>query len=206
MAEANRTFWRQTGLPLVNRSARALAGWLAPAYGAGVLRLVPDLDQVEALAPEREALWARLEKASFLTTAEKRAAAGYGAQGAGGAAGIDAGEAQKFNPHHDGLGRFTFSPDGDVVPVAGKRPFIPPPPPKPGDPKPQYKEPKPGVSGKDGSKDTPSWTQGERPLLGENGDAFAKRLMDKKYGVGGWNDKGAGSEFSTIKKYGDRAF
>ena len=41
MAEANRTFWRQTVLPLVNRSARALAGWLAPAYGAGVLRLGP---------------------------------------------------------------------------------------------------------------------------------------------------------------------
>ena len=36
--------------------------------------LRPDLDQVEALAPEREALWTRLEAASFLTDDEKRAA------------------------------------------------------------------------------------------------------------------------------------
>ena len=78
--EANRAFWRQTVLPLVQRTARALGGWLAPAYG-GELRLAPDLDQVEALSPEREALWARLEKASFLTDGEKRAAVGYGGKG-----------------------------------------------------------------------------------------------------------------------------
>jgi HK97 family phage portal protein len=34
-AEANRTFWRQTVLPLVNRTAKALSAWLSPAY-AGV--------------------------------------------------------------------------------------------------------------------------------------------------------------------------
>ena len=56
-AEANRAFWRQTVLPLVQRTARALSGWLSPAYG-GDLRLAPDLDAVEALSPEREALWA----------------------------------------------------------------------------------------------------------------------------------------------------
>ncbi len=76
-AEANRAFWRNTVLPLVNRTARALTAWLAPAYGSG-LRLVPDLDAVEALSPEREALWARLERASFLTQAEKRSLVGYG--------------------------------------------------------------------------------------------------------------------------------
>ena len=83
--EANRAFWRQVlrqranknVLPLVQRTARALALWLAPAYG-GELRLAPDLDAVEALSPEREALWARLERASFLTDDEKRAAVGYG--------------------------------------------------------------------------------------------------------------------------------
>ena len=46
-SEANRAFWRQTVLPLVQRLARALSGWLAPAYG-GELRLAPDLDAVEA--------------------------------------------------------------------------------------------------------------------------------------------------------------
>lgn len=52
---------------------------------------------------ERDQLWARLEKASFLTVDEKRAAAGYGAlaEGEGGAL------ASKFNPYHDELGRFT---------------------------------------------------------------------------------------------------
>lgn len=70
--EASRTFWRQTVLPLVNRTLRAFSAWLAPAFG-GRLELKPDLDQIEALSSEREALWARLEKASFLTQNEKRA-------------------------------------------------------------------------------------------------------------------------------------
>jgi phage portal protein BeeE len=34
LAEAQRTFWRQTVLPLVGRIARELSGWLAPAYPA----------------------------------------------------------------------------------------------------------------------------------------------------------------------------
>ncbi|MBS0237296.1 MAG: phage portal protein [Proteobacteria bacterium] len=93
--EAQRAFWRQTVLPLVNRTARALASWLAPAFNTGPvprgrlpggesrgtnLELKPDLDQIEALAPERDALWKRLEAASFLTNDEKRAAAGYDAK------------------------------------------------------------------------------------------------------------------------------
>ncbi|MEL6373427.1 MAG: phage portal protein [Pseudomonadota bacterium] len=75
--EATRTFWRQTVLPLVGRTAAALSGWLAPAYGVNVT-LKPDLDQVQALALEREALWSRIERASFLSEDEKRAAVGYG--------------------------------------------------------------------------------------------------------------------------------
>jgi phage portal protein BeeE len=86
-AEANRTFWRQTVLPLVNRTAKALSAWLAPAFAGadatGVpsatrLELRPDLDAVEALSTEREALWERVRKSDFLTLNEKRAAVGYG--------------------------------------------------------------------------------------------------------------------------------
>ena len=65
--------------------------WLAPGFsfapgdspsssrppGAGVLELRPDLDQVEALAPERGELWARLQSVTFLTDDEKRAVIGY---------------------------------------------------------------------------------------------------------------------------------
>lgn len=58
---------------------------------------------------ERDQLWARLEKASFLTNDEKRAAAGYGplAEGEGVEARGASKYAAKFNPHHDELGRFT---------------------------------------------------------------------------------------------------
>ncbi len=76
-AEANRAFWRQTVLPLVQRTARALSLWLAPAYG-NEIRFVPDLDDVEALSPERETIWARMERTTFLTDDEKREAVGYG--------------------------------------------------------------------------------------------------------------------------------
>ena len=75
--EANRTFWRNTVIPLVSRAACALADWLSPAYGP-TLDLQPDLDEIEALAPERDALWARLQATSFLTDEEKRLAIGYG--------------------------------------------------------------------------------------------------------------------------------
>jgi HK97 family phage portal protein len=75
-AEANRTFWRQTVLPLVQRSAEALTNWLRPAFGKDV-RLGFDSDAIEALSTEREALWARVGAADFITRDEKRAAVGY---------------------------------------------------------------------------------------------------------------------------------
>jgi HK97 family phage portal protein len=76
-AEANRAFYRQTVIPLVKRTAEALAHWLSPPFG-DALRLEPDLDAVEALATERESLWRRVSAASFLTDEEKREAVGYG--------------------------------------------------------------------------------------------------------------------------------
>jgi HK97 family phage portal protein len=76
-AEANRAFYRQTVIPLVRRTAEALAHWLSPAWGASVT-LEPDLDAIEALSGERESLWRRVTAADFLTAEEKRAAVGYG--------------------------------------------------------------------------------------------------------------------------------
>ena len=81
--EANRSFWRQSVLPLVERTARSLSVWLGPAFGDRVM-LRPAINEIDALAPEREALWRRLEASSFLTDDEKRRAVGYGAlNGAG---------------------------------------------------------------------------------------------------------------------------
>jgi len=68
-----------------------------------------------------------------------------------------------------------------------------------------FKRPKAGVSAKEGAKDVPSWAKGQRPRVGESGKEFAKRLLDGKYGSGNY-DKGPGSEFNQIRKWGDRAF
>ncbi|PCJ95680.1 MAG: phage portal protein [Hyphomicrobiales bacterium] len=75
-AEANRALWRQTVLPMVARTLRAMSHWLTPLYGQK-FHLDYDADKIDALASEREAVWRRLEGASFLTTAEKREALGY---------------------------------------------------------------------------------------------------------------------------------
>jgi len=76
-AEANKTLWRQTVIPLVRHVAAALGHWLGPAFGGG-FELLPDLDHIEALAEDRAALWARIGGASFLTDEEKRRMLGVG--------------------------------------------------------------------------------------------------------------------------------
>ncbi len=74
--EANAAFWRQTVIPLAERTARAMTAWLGSRFPGA--RIACDLDAVPALAPERDSLWARLEAATFLTPAERRRMAGLG--------------------------------------------------------------------------------------------------------------------------------
>ncbi len=69
--EANRAFFRLTVLPLVTRVSAALSAWLATHSGEAA-ELRPDLDQVPALSAERDAQWARIAAADFLSEAEKR--------------------------------------------------------------------------------------------------------------------------------------
>ncbi|APG47210.1 phage portal protein [Phaeobacter porticola] len=69
--EANRAFYRLTVLPLVTRVTATLSDWLSRYQGSAVT-LKPDLDQVSALASEREAQWRRVASADFLSVAEKR--------------------------------------------------------------------------------------------------------------------------------------
>ena len=62
------------------------------------------------------------------------------------------------------------------------------------------------ATGKAQSKDAPSWAKTDpdsQPLAGENGENWATRILDKKYGRGKW-DKGPGSEYQQIKKFRDR--
>ena len=69
--EANRAFFRLTVLPLAARVTAGLSAWLSGFTGEAV-DLRPDLDQIPALAAERDAQWLRVGTADFLTPQEKR--------------------------------------------------------------------------------------------------------------------------------------
>jgi HK97 family phage portal protein len=73
--EANRAFYRLTVLPLVAKVTASLSAWLSTFSGEEV-ELRPDLDQIPALAAERDQQWARVGAADFLSAAEKRAILG----------------------------------------------------------------------------------------------------------------------------------
>lgn len=68
--EANRALWRLTLLPLAGKILAAVAEGLAPWFPEA--RLTIDLDQVPALAEDRERLWTQVSAADFLSPAEKR--------------------------------------------------------------------------------------------------------------------------------------
>ena len=57
-------------------------------------------------------------------------------------------------------------------------------------------------SGKERASDIPSWAKGQKPMKGESGKDFAKRICDEKYGEGNY-PIGPGSEYNQIKKYGE---
>ncbi|TCO70919.1 phage portal protein [Rhodovulum euryhalinum] len=73
--EANRAFYRLTVVPLVAKVAGTVADFLSRFSGEPV-QLRPDLDQVPALAAERDTQWKRISEADFLTEDEKRALLG----------------------------------------------------------------------------------------------------------------------------------
>lgn len=78
MQEARLALYEESILPLVGRLLSALNSWLLPMFGSN-LRLEADTDEISALIPRREAIWKKVESASFLTVNEKRAALGYDA-------------------------------------------------------------------------------------------------------------------------------
>lgn len=75
--EANLAFWRQTALPLAQKAARAVEAWIGDRWpDAGPAAVSVDVENVPALTVEREALWARIGAANFLSEDEKRRMAG----------------------------------------------------------------------------------------------------------------------------------
>jgi HK97 family phage portal protein len=69
--EANRAFYRLTILPLAAKVMADVSHWLSGFAGEEV-EVKVDLDQVPALAVERDQQWARVSSAEFLTVTEKR--------------------------------------------------------------------------------------------------------------------------------------
>ncbi|MCE2926448.1 MAG: phage portal protein [Rickettsiales bacterium] len=76
MQEARLALWEQTVIPLMQATVSAISSWLSPYYGNG-LELIPNTDDVSVLALRNQTIWDRVEKATFLTEDEKRAAVGY---------------------------------------------------------------------------------------------------------------------------------
>lgn len=72
--EANRALWRLTLLPLAGKLLGAIAEGLETWFPAAALAV--DLDRVQALAEDRERLWAQVSAADFLSAPEKRAMLG----------------------------------------------------------------------------------------------------------------------------------
>ena len=68
--EANLAFWKHTVLPLVKKTAASLSTWLAPKAGGAIIEC--DAGRIEALSADRDAQWARVSAAAFLTDSEKR--------------------------------------------------------------------------------------------------------------------------------------
>lgn len=77
MQEARMALYEETVLPLVSRLVAAFDHWLVPMFDDGLM-LDYDHDEVSAMTNRRDALWEKLEKASFLSVNEKREALGYG--------------------------------------------------------------------------------------------------------------------------------
>lgn len=74
--EARFHLWEDTILPLLDYLVAEFNLWLTPFFGAN-LSLGYDQDSIPALSPKREAAWAKICSADFLTINEKRQAVGY---------------------------------------------------------------------------------------------------------------------------------
>ena len=71
----------------------------------------------------------------------------------------------------------------------------------------EYKTRLANQTAREAATDIPSWASGERPCKNPNetGSAFAKRLLDAKYGAGNYKT-GTNTEYSKLQKFGDSAF
>lgn len=78
--EARLHLWEDTVLPLLDKIIAEMNRWLAALHGEN-LHFAYDMDRIPALSLKREAVWARVQNADFLTMDEKREAVGYSPMG-----------------------------------------------------------------------------------------------------------------------------
>ncbi len=71
MEEARLALWEQTIIPLIEHTASALNNWLVPMFGNNSV-ITYDKNSISALLVRREALWASLKDADFISDVEKR--------------------------------------------------------------------------------------------------------------------------------------
>lgn len=75
LKEARAALWEQTIIPLLQYTADELSNWLAPMFD-GNLTLEYDAEAIPTQSEKRDALWARISSASFLSDDEKRSLLG----------------------------------------------------------------------------------------------------------------------------------
>jgi HK97 family phage portal protein len=74
--EARASLYTETVLPLMDRIAGDLNGWLPSMYPGAPIMLAYDRNDIEALQEDRDAVFRRVNGANFMTVDEKRAAVG----------------------------------------------------------------------------------------------------------------------------------
>jgi HK97 family phage portal protein len=75
-AEARMSFWQEANLPLLDRLRDSYNQRLVPRFGDRLF-LDYDRDQIDAIQEEQAKVWDKLNRTRFLSTNEKRVAAGY---------------------------------------------------------------------------------------------------------------------------------
>jgi HK97 family phage portal protein len=80
LEQARLALYEDAVLPLLDHFRDELNNWLAPRFGDD-LHIGYDADAIDALAPRREKVWARVTAADFLSTDEKRALLGLSRTG-----------------------------------------------------------------------------------------------------------------------------
>lgn len=71
MQEARLALWEETLIPLLDRIADALTGWMSMLFEENII-IDFDRDCISALTEKRENLWSKISTANFMTINEKR--------------------------------------------------------------------------------------------------------------------------------------